>query len=327
MSTYENLHGRRVNVVSSNPSSPEEGEVWYNSTLGLLKGYVLAPATISSGGNLGTARTQAGGAGTQTAGLIYGGETPALTGVTEEYDGTSWTGGGTCPATKTDMHASGTQTAALWGGGSPSSSGSFEYDGSSWTGTGAMTFAGRDFSGGGVGIQTAALQIGGFISPGNLSATMQQYDGSSWTNIPQTFPTAPDTAGMASCGTQTAALSAGGPSNPTVSLSWDGSSWTSTPSLNIGASAAVCRGTSTDAVYMTGHPASPPTYGVEIQTYDGSSWSTSPATFSTGRAQAVGAGTASAAYVAGGADGGSPPTNTTEEYNGPAVAVKTLTTS
>ncbi len=327
MAGYNEIRGLRVKYLSTNPSNPEEGEVWYNSTLGQLKGYVLSPASISSGGNLGTARTQAGGAGTQTAGLIYGGETPSITGVTEEYDGSSWTGGGTCPAQKTDMHASGTQTAALWGGGSPSSSGSFEYDGSSWTGTGAMTFAGRDFSGGGVGIQTAALQIGGFISPGNLSATMQQYDGSSWTNIPQTFPTAPDTAGMASCGTQTAALSAGGPSNPTVSLSWDGSSWTSTPSLNIGASAAVCRGTSTDAVYMTGHPASPPSYGVEIQTYDGSSWSTSPATFSTGRAQAVGAGTASAAYVAGGADGNSPPTNTTEEYNGPVVGVNTLTTS
>jgi len=327
MSTYENIHGRRVNVVSSNPSSPKEGEVWYNSTLGLLKGYVLAPATISSGGNLNTARTQAGGAGTQTAGLIFGGETPSITGVTEEYDGSSWANGGTCPASKTDMHGSGTQTAGLWGGGSPSSSGSYEYNGSSWTAGGDMTFAGRDFSGGCLGIQTAALQIGGFISPGNLSATMQQYDGSSWTNIPQTFPTAPNTSGMASCGTQTAALSAGGPSDNTASLSWDGSSWTSTPSLNIGASAAVHRGTSTDSVFMTGHPANPPTYGVEIQTYDGSSWSTSPATFSTGRAQAVGAGTASAAYVAGGADGNSPPTNTTEEYNGPALAVKTLTTS
>jgi len=326
MATYENLHGRRVNVVSSNPSNPKEGEVWYNSTLGQLKGYVLAPATVSSGGNLGTARTQAGGAGTQTAGLIYGGETPSITGATEEYDGSSWTAGGTCPATKTDMHASGTQTAALWGGGSPSSSGSFEYDGSSWTGTGAMTFAGRDFSGGCVGIQTAALQIGGFISPGNLSATMQYYDGSSWTNIPQTFPTAPNTAGMASCGTQTAALSAGGPSSQTVSLSWDGSSWTSTPSLNIGASAAVHRGTSTDSLFMTGHPASPGSYGVEIQTYDGSSWSTSPLTFSTGRAQAVGAGTASAAYVAGGADGNSPPTNTTEHFNGATVGTRTLTT-
>jgi hypothetical protein len=31
------------------------------------------------------------GAGTQTAGLAFGGSTPTPTGATEEYDGTSWT--------------------------------------------------------------------------------------------------------------------------------------------------------------------------------------------------------------------------------------------
>jgi hypothetical protein len=31
------------------------------------------------------------GAGTQTAGLAFGGYLPAATGATEEYDGTTWT--------------------------------------------------------------------------------------------------------------------------------------------------------------------------------------------------------------------------------------------
>jgi hypothetical protein len=31
------------------------------------------------------------GAGIQTAALAFGGETPSVTGATEEYDGTSWT--------------------------------------------------------------------------------------------------------------------------------------------------------------------------------------------------------------------------------------------
>ena len=39
MSTYKELYGFRVEVVSSNPSNPLEGEVWYNSTLGQLKGF------------------------------------------------------------------------------------------------------------------------------------------------------------------------------------------------------------------------------------------------------------------------------------------------
>jgi hypothetical protein len=39
---------------------------------------------------LNTARTALAGAGTQTAGLAFGG-TPPTTGATELYDGTSWT--------------------------------------------------------------------------------------------------------------------------------------------------------------------------------------------------------------------------------------------
>jgi hypothetical protein len=41
--------------------------------------------------SLNTARRLLAGAGTQTAGLAFGGYTTAATGATEEYDGTSWT--------------------------------------------------------------------------------------------------------------------------------------------------------------------------------------------------------------------------------------------
>ena len=43
---------------------------------------------------MGTARYQPAGAGTQTAGLGFGGLTTALTAATEEYDGSAWTAGG-----------------------------------------------------------------------------------------------------------------------------------------------------------------------------------------------------------------------------------------
>ena len=329
MSTYQKEHGRRVNVVSSNPSNPKEGEVWYNSTLGVLKGYVLAPATVESAGNCSLARSQMGSTGSLTAGVMYGGEAPSVPSITvktEEFDGTSFSNGGDAPTGKSDMHASGTQTAALWGGGSPSSSASYHYNGTSWTAGGDMTFAGRDFYGGGVGTQTAALQVGGFINPGNLSNVMQHYDGSSWTNIPQTFPTAPLTGGMASCGTQTACLSTGGPPNSTSSLSWDGSSWTTAGSLSIGRSAHSQRGTVGSANAISGHPASPPSYSTEILIWDGTSWSTSASTLSKGRAQAAGFGAAAAAAVAGGSDGTPAHTNTSEIFTEAAVATKTLTT-
>ena len=81
MSTYENLHGRRVNVVSSNPSNPKEGEVWYNSTLGQLKGYVAGPSTWTSGGALPAARRNPTGVGSQTAGLVLAGQSPPGAGI------------------------------------------------------------------------------------------------------------------------------------------------------------------------------------------------------------------------------------------------------
>lgn len=326
MAEYREIQGAAVQSLASNTGTIE-GQIWYDNVNGAFKLETFLPESTSSSGNVNTARTQLGGVGTLTAGVIYGGESPALTGATENYDGTTWTNSGSAPATKSDMHSSGTQTAALWGGGSPSSSGSYEYDGSTWTAGGDMTFAGRDFTGGGVGILTAALQVGGFISPGSYSAVMQEYNGTSWSNIPQTFPTAPNTGGFASCGTQTACLSSGGPSGATATLSWDGSSWTTENNLGIGASGAVQRGTVSDAIMATGHPASPPTYGVEIQLWDGTCWSTSPASFSTGRAQASGGGTAAGAYVATGADGTPNYTNTTEVYQAAGFATQTITTT
>jgi len=322
MATYENLHGRRVNVVSSNPSNPKEGEVWYNSTLGLVKGYVLSPATVSSGGNLTLKRAQLGGAGTLTAGIVFGGEAPAvpsITGATEEYDGTSWSNGGTCPAGKSDMHSSGTQTAALWGGGSPSSAETYEYNGSSWTDTGNMPFTNRDCFGGGVGVQTAALQVGGFINPGNYSTVMCTYDGSSWTNIPQTFPSGPRTGNFSTAGIQTACISAG---PGTDSIEWNGSSWTATNNLATSNNSAVHRGTVSGSVLMGGGPG----YETNIQTWDGTNWSNSPLDLSTGRSQSGGGGTATSAFVAGGADGSPDHTTATEEFNAAALATKTLTT-
>ena len=323
MATYRELYGVRVNVVSSNLSNPKEGEVWYNSTLGQLKGYVLAPASISSGGNMTLARGQLGGCGaSQNSGIVFGGEAPSvptITAKTEEYDGTSWSNGGDAPTGKSDMHSSGTQTAALWGGGSPTSSASYLYDGSSWTGTGAMTFANRDVYGGSAGTSTAALSIGGFISPGNYSSTMQNFDGSSWTNIPQTFPSAPKTSNFATTGTQTACISAG---PGTDSIEWDGSTWTATNNLATPLNSAVHSGTVSGSVLSGGGPG----YQAHIQTWDGTNWSNSPISLSTGRSQAVEAGTATASYIAGGVDGS--PTNSaaTEEFNAAAVATKTLTT-
>ena len=92
MATYRSIVGQKIKKVSSDPSNPIEGQIWYNTTTGTLKGAQFNAAAWASGGNLPLAkRTQ--GCGTQTAGLTCMGYTPSpgYQVGTEEYDGTSWT--------------------------------------------------------------------------------------------------------------------------------------------------------------------------------------------------------------------------------------------
>ena len=116
MANYSDIRGYRVKYLSSDPtlSTANEGQVWYNSTEGVLKSLVQIKAW-SAGGNMGTARRLLGSAGTQTAGLAFGGTTNS----TEEYNGTSWTTTSSLTTGRTQL-ASGKdapQTAALAIGG------------------------------------------------------------------------------------------------------------------------------------------------------------------------------------------------------------------
>ena len=75
MATYKEIQGFAVQNFSQDPVPTVVG--W------------------TSGGNLNTARGMLAGAGTQTAGLGFGGETsPGNRDETEEYNGTTWSNGG-----------------------------------------------------------------------------------------------------------------------------------------------------------------------------------------------------------------------------------------
>jgi hypothetical protein len=71
----------------------------------------------TAGGNLGTARRQLAGAGTQTAGLGFGGLVTTSVANTEEYDGTTWTAGGNLNTARYYLGGAGIQTAGLAFGG------------------------------------------------------------------------------------------------------------------------------------------------------------------------------------------------------------------
>ena len=127
------------------------------------------------------ARRQAGGFGTQNAGAIAGGtqSIPTATTCTEEYDGSSWSTGGSMITARWNVTSAGaaSQTAGLIIGGNPSSSTQActeKYNGTSWSSAGSApsTFGNR----GGSGVQNNALAM---CLPSSAGGTVH-YDGTSW---------------------------------------------------------------------------------------------------------------------------------------------------
>jgi len=209
MSIYRTLKGYNIKSVTSDPSNSKEGQIWYNDTSNKIRVNTIKPAAWASGGNLNTARFAMNqGAGTQTAGLVAGGNPSNSTlAVAEEYNGSSWAEQNDLNTSRQMMGAAGTQTASVFFGGRlippPSAKNETEeYNGTSWTAGGNMGAA--RYSLGSAGLQTAALAFGG--SPGGV-VTTEQYDGSSWTSTASLATARVQLAGL---GTKTAGLATGG---------------------------------------------------------------------------------------------------------------------
>src|SRR6056300_1967661 len=71
VTAYPPSAGAGVSQLASDPPSPTEGQMWYNTTTNTLKQYALGAGSWATGGSLNTGRQDqaAAGAGTQTAAL------------------------------------------------------------------------------------------------------------------------------------------------------------------------------------------------------------------------------------------------------------------
>ena len=318
MAAYKDLVGQKITKVTSNPGEPKTGQMWYNSTNGKLRGLGVIAAWSSTSVMVNSlARSQ--GAGTTSAGLSMGGQDQPGTKltVTEEYNGTGWSLGGSMPAAKSDHAGAGTQTAAYAAGGSPYLNSAYNYNGTSWSGIPNIGTARQKFAG--CGTTTASLVFGAQV-PGSppQGGQTEEYNGSSWSEQ-NDLGTA--RAKLAGCGTQTAGLGFGGyqptiPSQPKQKAQteqYDGTSWSEVSDLITAVNAMGGAGTQTAAIAFGG--ASPPIASTITitQDWDGTSWTTSPATLSTAVNSNGGAGTSTSALsMAGYAPSA---TNNVEEYN------------
>jgi hypothetical protein len=218
-----------------------------------------------------TARYNAGGFGTQTAGLAAGGyDSTDRTNNSEEYNGTSWTEGNNLNNAGEGGASAGTQTnAAYMGRGAPPATNYFEgYNGTSWTNLTNLPTNMWYGAGAGAGY-TSCLLFGGSTAPGSSNVSQCDYwNGSSWAEQPN-MNTARSSLGGTGA-TYNAALGFGGGSSVNTE-SFNGSSWTEVGDMVIGSPAMGACGTQTDAV------AQGTTSGATTQVWNGTNWATGPA--------------------------------------------------
>jgi len=130
----------------------------------------------TDGGDLNTARSVGGGAGTQTAALMFGGDKPGTADETEEYNGTSWTNVNDMNNTTKDMGSGGLQTNAMSAGGEggPAKNLTELYDGTTWSAAPTLGTARHGGSTTSASASTSSILFGGLIPP--FSTATEEYN-------------------------------------------------------------------------------------------------------------------------------------------------------
>ena len=267
----------KINVVASDPSTNTAGDIWYADGKFKFTSDLTSLFGIWTAGGNNTTSLQypANGTGTLDAGLFVSG----------------------------------------WGTGVAYSAATSEYNGftSTWTSVTAVPEA--NISGGGFGVQSAAVTFAGvrISEPRHINVTTNEWSGSAWTSG-GSYPdnrNACKGGGIASSG-----LGTGGTSNPATSptntqvRSYDGTSWSESTSLNWGTNSHGCTGSSASSIMVMGGDGDPD----GSQSYNGTSWTTQNDMIRNSAAEcgASGSGVNSAMTF-----GGSPATDlTTIEFDG-----------
>jgi len=339
MSTYKDIQGNLIPVLSSDPSNLEFGDIWYNSTSSSLKAYQYV-SVWSTGANYPQGLAALGGAGTQTAGLAFGGQFNSPPNVlrprniANKYDGTSYSATGSLGTARRLLGGFGTQTAAVATGGTTGPGNSVasteNFTGTSWAASGNLPYVKSNANQKTYGTQTAGVMLGssgGFPYPSPpYGITTLNYNGSSWStgvSLPANFGPAASKQGF---GTQTAGVAINqGPNGLGTSVEFNGSTWGSTAYSNVMHFDGHTSGTQTAGLYATGTAGGRSYTLIASETYDGTTWSNA-GNCNTGRSQMASAGASPSSLSL--MMAGSPSNNTnggstaTEEWE---QAIKTVT--
>ena len=219
MANYKDIHGTNIETVTTDPSNPVNGQVWYNSTSQVLKGFTSSPVgTWATTTSLNTARDNAGGAGnSRTAALVFGGgppPAPSAIGNTEKWNGSTWTETGNLNSARAFAGGAGTYTSAIAAGGDGYSGTAERWTGSSWANITSSPNTGHTQAGTGEDNENALFVSG---SPHSGNGNSDYWNGSSWTELANINTVR--AGGVTTGQTYTSALYAGGGNAPSSFLS------------------------------------------------------------------------------------------------------------
>jgi hypothetical protein len=248
--------------------------------------------TWSASANLPNGIRQGGSSNSESgfSATIFGGQNSFSTVVplTYEFNGTSWSSGGSMTFSRRNNGGTGTAAAPLayWGDNSPDTTEEYNASTNVWVAGGTLPGGtGVIFMGSGAGTQTSALAVGGqeFFS-GLALETSWIYNGTAWNTTVSSL----NFTGYnrSACGTQTAAIATcwGGGAQSTapynigrrVTETWNGSTWTSQEAFgtfynnstercsNTAGSSVSCTGTLTAALLTGNVNVSGVAYGEEF---------------------------------------------------------------
>ena len=278
MATYKEIHGTNIEVLSSDPSNPIAGQIWYNTSTNSVKAFIILAGSWATTANINETRLKGAGTGTNSAALAMGGAPPGTAQPVQgsSWNNVAWTAVSGLNTNRQGNSASGPQTSAISSGGwSPSpTTASESWAGSSWTATPSLNTA-RGAAGAAGTSNTSALTFGGYQNPpaGSVQSATESYNGS-WTSV-----SGMNTArwGLGGAGTATAALAISGswPNSPTppsqvkATESYNGSWTTVSPeTLSIGSYIGGSCGTQTSALYWGGN-GDPGVQATRTQSYNG----------------------------------------------------------
>ena len=204
MATYKGIRGFKVQTLAADPVATAAWTTGgaLNTGRNNAAGMGTVTAAVASGGasnptgytsntehydgtawseetNMPSSTSYFGTAGSQTAGLMFGG-TPGVSSQCFKYDGSTWTSSGSLATACKQGAGTGIQTAALYCGGEVPAVTTITqiFDGSTWSSGGAMSQSRNNNAA--FGTTTDAVTVGGAPSPG-AQYNAETYNGTAWT--------------------------------------------------------------------------------------------------------------------------------------------------